>query len=178
MEEESFLESVHLFWNNGDGLAKSARGASSGIGTLWKKEAFDLIQSFSHTHWILSILHHKESGIQVSILNIYVPILMTEKRDYWQSIQEILSSQKLENIILVGDLNITLNSKEKKGGSIVRYPLREIVEDVMMDWDLEDIKPNRGNFTWTNRRIGLGHIAARLDRFLVQKPIVVIGFRS
>ena len=56
---------------------------------------------------------------------------MTEKRDYWKSIQEILSSQKLENIILVGDLNITLNAKEKKGGSIVRDPLRETVEDVM-----------------------------------------------
>ena len=77
MEEESFLQSAHLFWKNGDGLAKSARGASGGIGTLWKKEAFDLIQSFSHTHWILSILHHKELGIQVSILNIYVHVLMT-----------------------------------------------------------------------------------------------------
>ena len=50
MEEESFLQSSHLFWKNGEGLAKSTRGASGDIGTLWKKEAFDLIHSVSHTH--------------------------------------------------------------------------------------------------------------------------------
>ena len=62
---------------------------------------------------------------------------MSKKKDCWQSVQEVFSSQKPENIILAGDLNITLNAKEKKGGSIVRYPLREIVEDVMREWDLE-----------------------------------------
>ena len=37
MEEESFLQSAHLFWKSGKGLAKSAGGTSGGIGTLWKK---------------------------------------------------------------------------------------------------------------------------------------------
>ena len=63
MEEEIFLQSSQLFWKSGEGLAKSARGASGGIGTLWKKEAFDLIHYASHTHWIMSILLQKESGI-------------------------------------------------------------------------------------------------------------------
>ena len=90
----------------------------------------------------------------------------------------MLSSQKPKNIILVGDLNITLNAKERKRGSIVRDPLRETVEDVMRDWDLEDIKPKRVIFTCTNRRIGPGHIAARLEKFLVQQSIVVLGFIS
>ena len=98
-------------------------------------------------HWILSTLHHKESDIQVSILNIYVPVLMSKKKDCWQSIQEILSSQKLENIILAGDLNITLNAMGKKGGSIVRDPLRETVEELMRDWDLQDIKLICGLYT-------------------------------
>ena len=129
MEEESFLQTAQLFWKKGVGIAKSTRGASGGISTLWKKEAFDPIQSYSHTHWILSILHHKESSIQVSILNIYVPALISKKKDCWQSVQKILSSRKPENIILAEDLNITLNAKEKKGGSIVRDPLREIVDD-------------------------------------------------
>ena len=65
-----------------------------------------------------------------------------EKRDCWKSIQDTLSSQNPESIILAWDLNITINAKEKKSGSLVRDPLREIVEDVMRDWDLEDIKPN------------------------------------
>ena len=123
MEEESFLHSAPLFWKFGEGLAASARSASRGIGTLWKKDAFELIHSTSNTHWILSILLHKDSGIQLSLFNIYVPILYMEKKSYWQSIHDSLSSQNLDNIILARDLNITLSVREKKGGSIVRDPL-------------------------------------------------------
>jgi hypothetical protein len=53
----------------------------------------------------------------------------------------------LENIIIGGDLNVTLIVEEKKGGSIVRDPAREWVEDLMLDWDLEDMKPSNGKFT-------------------------------
>ena len=164
-----------MFWKNSKGIARSAHGASGGIGTLWKNASFELVQSTSHTHWILSILHHKESGSQVSILNVYVLALLSEKK---RRIQESLASQRPVNLILAGDLNITLSTKEKRGGSIVRDPLRENVEDIMRDWDLEDVKPAQGLYTWTNRRTGPGHIAARLDRFLVQQSFFVLGFRS
>ena len=82
-------------------------------------------------HWIFSSLWHKVFDHLVSILNIYIPALYSEKKDYWQSIQVMLSSLHPENLIMDGDLNITLSVKEKKGGSIVRYPLREMVEDLM-----------------------------------------------
>ena len=94
-----------------------------------------------------------------------------EKKSFWQSIQDCLSSQNIDNIILAGDLNITLSFKEKKGGSIVRDPLRETVEDIISNWDLEDVKPSRRNFTWTNSRLGPGHIVARLDRFLIHHSL-------
>ena len=44
-----------------------------------------------------------------------------------------------------------------------------------MAWDLIDIKPATGKYTWTNRRFGPGHIAARLDRFLVQDNFLLLG---
>ena len=44
-----------------------------------------------------------------------------------------------------------------------------------MAWDLIDIKPTIGKCTWNNRRIGLGHIATRLDRFLVQDTFLLLG---
>lgn len=75
--------------------------------------------------------------------------------------------ENLENIIIAGDLNLSLLSSEKRGGSIVRDPARESVEDLMQDWNLIDIKLTIGKYTWSNKRVGLGHIAARLDRFLV-----------
>ena len=55
---------------------------------------------------------------------------------------------------------MTLSSTEKKGSSLVRDPAREWVEDLMIDWDLEDVKPEWGKYTWSNKWVGLGHIAA------------------
>jgi hypothetical protein len=37
----------------------------------------------------------------------------------------------------------------------------------MSDWDMKDIKPTKGNYTCNNRRVGLKHISARLDHFLI-----------
>ena len=66
------------------------------------------------------------------------------------------------NIIIVGDLNVTLAAKEKKGGSPVRDPTREWVEDIILDWELEDIKPSHGKFTWTNKRRDPGQLLLAL----------------
>ena len=56
---------------------------------------------------------------------------------------------------------------EKRGGSIIRDPFGEKLEDLMTDLDLLDPTPKNGKYTWNNKRTGLGHIAARLDRLLV-----------
>ena len=45
----------------------------------------------------------------------------------------------------------------------------------MMDWELEDIIPDRGKFTWSNKRIGPGHITAHLDCFLIQSTFLTLG---
>ena len=50
-------------------------------------------------------------------------------------------------MVLAGDMNVTLTLWEKKGGYPVRDPAREWVEDIMLDWELEDIKPTSGKFT-------------------------------
>jgi hypothetical protein len=52
------------------------------------------------------------------------------------------------------------------------------VEDLISAWDLMDIKPTRGRYTWTNKRVGPGHIAARLDRFLVQSSFLTLGLTT
>jgi hypothetical protein len=56
--------------------------------------------------------------------------------------------------LLGGDLNVTLATTEKKGGSIMRDPAREWVEDIMADWELEDVKPTKGKYMWSNKRAG------------------------
>lgn len=46
------------------------------------------------------------------------------------------------------------------------------MQDLISDWDLFDIKPTKGHFTWTNRRSGINHIAARLERLLVSSDLM------
>ena len=49
------------------------------------------------------------------------------------------------------------------------------MEDIILDWELEDIKPTQGKYTWLNKRLGLGHIAAHLYRFLIQSSFLTFG---
>jgi hypothetical protein len=37
----------------------------------------------------------------------------------------------------------------------------------MMILDLVDVQPNKGQITWNDRRVGTGHIVARLDLFII-----------
>jgi hypothetical protein len=62
---------------------------------------------------------------QVNIFNLYLPILMEEKRICWDTLKDYLLLNELENIIIGGDLNVTLVETKKKGGFIVRDPTRE-----------------------------------------------------
>jgi hypothetical protein len=71
------------------------------------------------------------------------------------------------NRILSNDLNIILSLNEKQGDSFSKYPLREIVDELLTEWDIFNPNPKKGKYTWTNRRFGLGHIAERLDQFLL-----------
>ena len=90
-------------------------------------------------------------------------------------LESFLNLHQLENIIVAGDLNVTLVANEKKGGMLVRDPSREWVGDLILGWDLIDIKPVKGKFTWTNKRLGPDHVAARLDRFLVHSSFLSLG---
>ena len=72
---------------------------------------------------------------------------MAEKKECWESIDSFLSGHMPRNIIISGDLNVTLAASGKKGGSIVRDPSREWAEDIILGWDLVDIKPSKGKFT-------------------------------
>eukprot|EP00253_Pinus_taeda_P012689 PITA_12689 len=111
----------------------------------------------------------------ITLINVYSPVNIREKKDCWDTIKRQADLINLENTIIVGDLNLTLHSTEKRGGSTVRDPAREWAEHLLQDWDLLDIKPSTGKFSWSNKRVGRGHIAARLDRFFIQSSFLLLG---
>eukprot|EP00253_Pinus_taeda_P015907 PITA_15907 len=140
---QALLEISKTKWKKNTGIAVNARGSSGGLATLWSEEQFQLISTHHTLHWIYTEITHIPSKLSISLVNLYVPVNYSEKRDCWKSLAEFLEQETPNNIILAGDLNIVLKAKEKRGGSDSRDPI-----------------------------IGKEHISARLDRFLVQSLLM------
>ena len=117
-------------------------------------------------------LYHYSSKISLALFNLYVPVNYSEKRECWKSLSEYIESISPSNLVLVGDLNITLAHSEKKGGLCGKDHLQDMVETIILACDLMDIKPKIGRYTWSNNRVGLANISARLDKFLIQSSLL------
>ena len=98
------------FWKQSARIAGKSRGPSKGIITLWDHNIFELIQSQISQHWIFFSLLHHQFNIPVNLFNLYVPNLNLEKKEYLRALQNFVGNARLDNIILVGDLNVTLQS--------------------------------------------------------------------
>jgi exonuclease III len=167
------LREMKQIWKTSSGTTLNARGASGGICTVWNTQFFREEQTVESTHWSLVKLKHLQSGITYPICNVYMPNNYWEKRECWESLMKIKELGAQNNCIIAGDFNTTLHQGGKKGGTIVRDPFREHMEDLISELDLFDVHPSKGKFTWSNKRLGVGHIAARLDRFLIHSSILL-----
>ena len=178
MEEKLFLQISKKLWPKSEARANSARGASGGIGTLWNSNKYALTSEATNTHWLMLKMQNLDTKETIAIFNVYSPVNIREKKECWDTIKQQADLTTLENVIIARDLNLTLHSSEKRGGSTVRDPAREWAEDLLQEWDLIDIKPSTGKFSWSNKRIGPGHIAAMLDRFFIQGSFLLLGLES
>lgn len=70
-------------------------------------------------------------------------------------------------------LNTTMYSVECRGGNIVRDPFQEKLEDLLFEWDLVDVKPHNGKYTWSNQRVGGDLIISRLFYFLIHNSWLI-----
>ena len=103
---------------------------------------------------------------------MYVLVNFQEKKYCWKSLAEYVDANIPSNMIVVGDLNITLDPKNKNRGVYERDPMLKTMENFIQFWDVIDFNPNKGRFMWTNNIIGAPNISARLDRFLVQSSFL------
>ena len=93
-----------------------------------------------------------------------------DKLIVWETLNLLSEILQGKDTILDGDFNANKSQVEKRGGSIVRDPFGEKMEDLMVDLDLLDPPLKNGKFTWRNKITGPSHIAARLDRFFTAPP--------
>eukprot|EP00253_Pinus_taeda_P024339 PITA_24339 len=121
----------------------------------------------------LTEIIHLASKLAISLVNLYVLVNYSEKRDCWSSLAAFLEQETHNNIILAGDLNIILKAKEKIGGTNSKDPMVVVVEELAQKWDLQDFNPIQGLFSWSNNQTGTEHISGCLDRFLVQTSLLM-----
>eukprot|EP00253_Pinus_taeda_P032639 PITA_32639 len=172
VEGDALLNTSVNKWKFDSGKAVSARGTAGGLGTLWTKN-FSLERFSAIQHWIFTKLRHTVSNLTLALFNLYVPVHYEEKKECWRSLSDFFEQISPTNLVIGGDLNITLDPKEKKGGIQSRDPFSRTVGNLIQRWDLVDFKPVKGKFTWTNNRTGENHISARLDRFLISSSLML-----
>jgi len=105
---------------------------------------------------------------KLAFLNVYGPCL--DKSSFWTHLADsgILS---LPNLILGGDLNLTLSSDEHWDSSSLSASGINPFRDLFNAFNLIDIVPVKLAPTWRNGRRGTEAIAKRLDRFLLSDAL-------
>ena len=86
IEGKALLDISKKKWKKKVGKAISSRGSSGGLVTLWSEDLFQLKNSHETQHWIFTELMHNPSKLTLSLFNLYVPVLYSEKRDCWTSL--------------------------------------------------------------------------------------------
>ena len=86
--------------------------------------------------------------------NIYGPTIHGEKGEFWDSLETQREGKRWAEYIIEGHFNVTISTEERRGGTNVRDPIGERLEDFIISWNLIDIKLKKGKFTWNNNRVG------------------------
>ena len=171
LSEDSIM-AIKSIWPNGNSIATNSIGASGGLLCWWNTDKFELLSAIENRNWLLIKSENKESKDQFWVGNVYGPTLNVQKDSFWSSLEEQCEDKKLLPCFIAGDFNTTISAAERRGGSKVRDPYGERLEDLISQWNLTYIIPKNGTYTWSNKRVGPGHIATRLDRFLVSTHLL------
>ena len=78
----------------------------------------------------------------------------------------------MPNLILAGDLNLTLNASEIWGSKALPDPLGPYFLSLFSDHNLVDVAPPCAGPTWRNGRMGEEGISKRMDHFLLSEQLI------
>ena len=143
--------------------AIDANGLSGGILTAWNP-AFGDFDAFVTVAGLLLDGFVRGFGEKISILNVYGPY--RDRQTFWTEVDESRLLAR-PNLILGGDLNLTLGPTEIWAGTTLEDTLSSFFKELFIRYNLIDIPLLKAGPTWTNGRRGAKNVSKRLDRFLV-----------
>ena len=148
--------------------ATSASGLSGGLLTAWnplrvKCGAFETLAGI-----LVKVVFHG-MNFTLDAINYYGPY--RNRVLFWDNVLRggLLSAP---NLILGGDLNLTMNASESRGHKAILDPLAPHFKHFFDSAGLLDIAPHYTGPTWKNGRVGDEGIYKRLDHFLLSFALI------
>lgn len=105
-------------------------------------------------------------GETIRITDIYAPIDICSKIQFWAHIRYVRSCAPCLPWIVGGDFNFVLSLEKKRGGLSRLGHASNLFRAQVDSLSLVDVKPYNGTFTWSNRWSGHEAIYEKLDKFL------------
>jgi hypothetical protein len=148
--------------------AASSIGTSGGLLAAWDPLYFDFTPMLS-PGGILLTGTCLELNTSLTLLNTYGPCL--ERRLFWEKLDR-LGLLAIKDLIIAGDLNLTLSSKEIWGDKAKTDPLATFFTSLFTKNALVDLEPAELLPTWRNGRAGSSGIEKRLNAFLISEDLL------
>ena len=146
----------------------SSNEHSGGLITAWNQE-FEEIQEEKHSTVLKTVLKKKASRISFAMYNVYGPY--QDRKGFWEAFFNSIMMET-RNVLIGGDLNLTLSEKENWGISARRDDLSSYFANLFESMELVDIQLLKLMPTWRNNKSGDQAISKRLDRFMLSENLL------
>ncbi|XP_023749748.1 uncharacterized protein LOC111898035 [Lactuca sativa] len=148
---------------------------SGGILSIWDSTIFRKSESFLTRNYIATTGSWKGFPGTTTIVNVYAPQSVTEKRSLWEDLT-LLKSQTPGTWIFLGDFNVVSHPKERFNSSFCKYTTSDFNKFIVVAGLYEF---NQGGKKFTYLRDD-GFKQSKLDKFLVcqkfikQQPLTTV----
>ncbi|XP_026378269.1 uncharacterized protein LOC113272679 [Papaver somniferum] len=145
-----------------DWFIVSSVGIAKGLAIAWYNNVeMKLVSSkFNVCHFELKI-----GELETLVTCVYGAIDANDRINQWTHIAE-LAKLISKPWILIRDLNVILDPKEKQGGNQTSSSSKSFIIQTIDSMGLQDARYEGAPFTWSNNRKGEANICERIDRAL------------
>ena len=159
-------------WKGSKVVARDAEGATGGFALMWNPNLVSMSNPCSTSFSISGRFQILGSNIKGVVTNVYGPFQPSKNSSFLSNLGSLREWVDDSPWLIGGDFNLIRSLDEKKGRVRTTSAASNLFNKFIEEMKLVDIRSTNGLFLWKNKRSGEGHIASRLDRFLVLKSVL------
>ena len=148
------------------GIFNYANTNGNGTAILQTSDKWDIIDEKNYLNGRANVVTIRHQNENFKIINTYAPALGIDRKTFYNDLTHIiLNYTDKQNIILLGDFNVTLEDRDTVGVSNSHQPGRKELENLVSTLNLQDSHRkqhlDKFEFTFSHRSI---HRFTRIDR--------------